>query len=406
MSCVENEPNRGCLFLFLIVLIVPLGQIPVDFYSPALPDIAKDLKTSATLTQFTVTIFIIFSGLGNVPIGAISDALGRRKVLLVSLVGLILSTVGCAVAPSIEVLFIARAFEGFFAASGFVICYAYAGDSYSGHQLTRTFGILGAAWASVPVIAPGIGGIVVHSLGWRPMFWILSGFMLFLFVLFWWTLPESLPPERRHPLKIKGVLKSCGVTLANKSYLTLCGVFMFGASIQFVFVAAAPFLYQKEMQFSARTYGFIALAIGFGNLIGNGAVGLLAKVIKPMGLILIGLCLIWFGTLGLLVSGFVAPLNALVISITLGIALIGSAMTCPASVALAVGLFPERIGIGSALISTVGFFGVGISVAVGGILNMTTQLPMAFVFLVLVSLETVAFLLYRWALGRETPTTS
>ena len=406
MSCVENEPNRGCLFLFLIILIVPLGQIPVDFYSPALPDIAKDLQTSATLTQFTVTIFIIFSGLGNVPIGAISDALGRRKVLLVSLVGLILSTVGCAVAPSIEVLFIARAFEGFFAACGFVICYAYAGDTYSGHQLTRTFGILGAAWASVPVIAPGIGGIVVHSLGWRPMFWILSGFMLLLLALFWWMLPESLPPERRQPLKIKGVLKSCGLTLGNKSYLTLCGVFMFGASIQFVFVAAAPFLYQEEMQFSARTYGFIALAIGFGNLIGNGAVGLLAKSIRPIGLILIGLCLIWLGTLSLLISGFVAPLNALVISITLGIALIGSAMTCPASVALAVGLFPERIGIGSALISTVGFFGVGISVAVGGILNMTTQLPMAFVFLVLVSLETVAFLLARWALRRETPTTS
>lgn len=405
MSCTEDEPNRGCLFLFLIVLIVPLGQIPVDFYSPALPDIAKDLKTSATLAQFTVTIFIIFSGLGNVPIGAISDALGRRKVLLVSLVGLILSTVGCAVAPSIEVLFIARAFEGFFAASGFVICYAYAGDSYSGHQLTRAFGVLGAAWASVPVIAPGIGGIVVHSLGWRPMFWILSVFMVGLLVLFWWTLPESLPPERRQPLKIKSVLKSCGMTLANKFYLTLCGVFMFGASIQFVFVAAAPFLYQEEMQFTARTYGFIALAIGFGNLIGNGAVGLLAKVIRPMGLILIGLCLIWFGTLGLLISAIVAPLNALVISITLGITLIGSAMTCPASVALAVGLFPERIGIGSALISTVGFVGVGIAVAVGGMLTMTTQLPMALVFLVLVSLETVAFLLSKWALRLETPAT-
>ena len=135
---LHNPTGKERLGLALLLsLLGILGPFNIDMYLPSFPDIADDLSARASLVQLSLTSCLIGLAAGQIIVGPISDAQGRRRPLLISLVLFALSSLFCALAPDITTLIIARFLQGFTAAAGLVISRAVVRDVFSGRELTK-----------------------------------------------------------------------------------------------------------------------------------------------------------------------------------------------------------------------------------------------------------------------------
>lgn len=189
----------------ILLCVIPLSQIPLDVYTPALPQMVTDLASTPAALQATVTVYMLGLAIGFIPVGVMADAWGRKRVLLTCLVGVASTSVLCAVAPSVTFLLIARFLQGLAACACMVLSYAVAAECFRGAKLTSVSGILGAAW--------------------------------------------GLEPTNRTPIAARATSRAVAHTLRNPVFG--CFVLVFGllASAQLAFGVAGPFLYQEQLGF-------------------------------------------------------------------------------------------------------------------------------------------------------------
>src|SRR5699024_7213212 len=189
-------PTAMLLTLALLSATAPLS---IDMYLPALPRIGTALATDDSMVQLTLTTFMIGLAVGQLVIGPISDAWGRRRLLLGGTAVLLAAGVLAALSPTIEVLITARFVQGFSGGIGVVLARAVISDRTSGIAAAKLFSLMMVIGGLAPVVAPLIGGAVLGPLGWRSIFWILAGLAAVTLAAVWATVPETLPAEHRHP---------------------------------------------------------------------------------------------------------------------------------------------------------------------------------------------------------------
>src|SRR5258708_35655660 len=139
------------------------GPLSTDMYLPALPTLSHDLGATMSQIQITLSACILGLALGQVIAGPISDALGRRRPLLIGVAVFALASLLCIIAPSVAVLTILRFVQGFAGASGIVIALAIARDLYSGIALARCILLLLMVNFLAPIITPTFDGHVLSS---------------------------------------------------------------------------------------------------------------------------------------------------------------------------------------------------------------------------------------------------
>ena len=205
--------SRGVVALLLTV--IPLSQIPLDAYTPAMPDMVRDLVSSNTLVQNTVTVYVLGMCLALIPLGMLADSWGRKGTLLTGLLLLMIASLGCAAATEIWTLLAFRLLQGLAAATCMVVPYAVAADLFRGPQLTSISGLLGIAWGLAPVVAPAVGGLLVQYLSWRFVFAGIAIMAGSIGALAFLRLPETLPIDRRVPFHPAGAGKVLFAALAN-----------------------------------------------------------------------------------------------------------------------------------------------------------------------------------------------
>src|SRR5215212_9124483 len=177
----------------LLGAFVAIGPLTIDMYLPALPTITTQLETTSAAVQLTLTGTLVGLALGQLVLGPVSDALGRKRPLLAG--------TGLHVLASLLVL------QGVGTAAGAVIAIAIVRDLFDGRaaatMLSRLFLVLGAA----PVLAPTIGGEVLRFTSWRGIFALLAVYGIVMIALGARLLPETLPPERRQNSGVAGTLR-------------------------------------------------------------------------------------------------------------------------------------------------------------------------------------------------------
>ena len=105
--------------------------------------------------------------------GALSDALGRRPVVLAGLAVYAIATLGCAIAGNIESLWLFRALQGLSAGVGVVVGRAIVRDRFEGPEAQRLLSQITMVFALAPALAPVIGGALLNLFGWRSIFWLM-----------------------------------------------------------------------------------------------------------------------------------------------------------------------------------------------------------------------------------------
>ena len=261
-----ERPHTGRLALVLGAFVA-LGPLTIDMYLPALPSITGQLGTTSSAVQLTLTGTLLGLGLGQLVLGPLSDALGRRRPLLAGTALHVLASLLVLVAPNIAVLGVLRLLQGVGAAAGAVVAVAVVRDLFDGRaaasMLSRLFLILGAA----PVLAPTIGGEILSFTSWRGVFALLAAYGVLMLVVGSLALPETLPAERRQSSGVRGTLRGYRELLRDRSYVGLVLVAGLTMAGLFSYVSGSAFVYQGEFGLDQQQFGF---------LFGAGAVWLIA----------------------------------------------------------------------------------------------------------------------------------
>jgi MFS transporter, DHA1 family, multidrug resistance protein len=257
-----TAPTTPRLRLVLILgALIALGPLTIDMYLPALPTITGELATTDSAVQLTLTGTLLGLGLGQLVIGPLSDALGRKLPLLVGTGLHVLASLICLVAPNITVLGGARLLQGLGAAAGAVTAMAIVRDLYTGRPaailLSRLILVMGAA----PVIAPTLGSWLLSFTSWRGVFAALALFALVLIPVAGRLLPETLPPERRQVPSVPGTLRTYRKLLRDRTFVGLALVAGLTMSGLFGYIAGASFVFQEEFGLSQQVF---ALAFSSG----------------------------------------------------------------------------------------------------------------------------------------------
>jgi DHA1 family bicyclomycin/chloramphenicol resistance-like MFS transporter len=375
---VSDRTSRGLVALLLAV--VPFAQIPLDAYTPGLPQMVRDLGADNAAVQNTVTAYMLGMSLALVPIGVLADALGRKPVLIVGMTLLIALSVGCATADSIDVLLALRFLQGIGGAACQVVSYTIAADRFRDRELTAVSGLLGAAWGMAPLLAPAAGGLLVQFASWRAVFLVIAGLAALVLAAVIFFLPETLPADRRQRIDLRRTASIVHEALADRRFLGFTLIFAAMASTQMVLGVVAPFLYQDQLGFSPSAYGLIALLLGAMNLVGELGCTSLATRVAPRTLAFGAFAVFLAGVLALLGGGLLLGANFWALTLAGSLVLIGTATLCPMMYGMALGRFDRNFGLLGGLASTICYLAVSAAMATAAVLPESSPAPLGWLY--------------------------
>lgn len=296
------SPSARIKAAFILGSLSAFGPLSLDMYLPALPKLAEELGTTASITQLSLTSCLLGLALGQLAAGPISDVRGRRKPLIISLCLYALSSLLCVFAPTVWALIALRFLQGLSGAAGIVISRAVVRDLYSGPELTKFFSLLMLVNGAAPILAPIFGGQLLQFTSWRGVFVVLSliGVVMMIAVLF--GLPESLPKERRQSGGLTTTWATFRRLLGDRLFIGFCLTQGLVSSAMFAYISGSSFVMQNVFEVSPQMYSLIFAVNGIGIIIASQTTGRLAGRIKEAAMLQFGLALALAGALGLLAA--------------------------------------------------------------------------------------------------------
>jgi len=359
-------------------MLSTFGPLSLDLYLPALPELAQDLNASASAAQLSITACLVGLALGQLVAGPLSDRLGRRRPLIVGLVGFVPASLACALAPSVGVLVVLRFIQGLAGAAGLVISRAIARDLYYGRALMIFFSRLILVAGLAPVIAPILGGQLSRIMSWRGIFGVLAGFGAVLLLAGWLGLRETLPPERRIVGGFSKTLHGYN-TLLHDRFFVGCALSsgLAGASM-FAYISGSTFVLQRIYGMSPQGFSLVFGSISLALVIAAQVGGRLALVWPLTRVLGFGLAVNLLGATFLLVTVSIGlPLAVLIAALSVMVSAIG--LIFPTANALAMADYPDLAGTASSLQGLSQFVFGAIAAPLVGIAGEQTALPLGIV---------------------------
>ena len=376
----------GCLGAF-----VPLA---VDMYLPGWPDVQRTLDTSASAVQLTLTTFLLGLAAGQLVAGPLSDRVGRRLPLLAGIAGFVVFSVACALAPTIGALIVLRFVQGFAGGAGISVSRAIVRDLGDGELAARNFSLLILVNNLGPIVAPVVGGQLLHVTDWRGIFVVLAGAAAVLLAVAFRTVPETL----RTGARTVGGLGAMGAALREVGRDRVFLGYAISSGLVFAallaYIAGSSFVLQDIYGLSPQAFSLFFAANGLGLVAMTHVNGRLIGRMSPHALLLVGLGILTVGaaTLALAVAvstSVAAILPAFFLIVT------SLGFVQPNATTLAMEGHPRVAGSASALLGLLQSVGGAAVAPLVGIAGTATAVPLAIVVAVLVAGAWGALLLTR-----------
>ena len=259
----------------LIAAISTMGPFSIDTYLPSFREMEHALHATPLQIQQTLTAFLIPFAFMSLWHGALSDALGRRPVIIVALGIVAAASVGCALATNIETLWFFRAVQGLFAGV-FVVGRAVVRDVYEGPAAQRVIAQVSVLFAIAPAMAPVLGGQLHELFGWRSVFYFLAVFAALTALWSALCLPETLPRELRQPLRAGPLLRAYRQTFSHRGFLLCALVVAFNFTAIFIYVAGAPAFLLRHLHVRETEFLWLFGPVTAGMALGSAISGKLA----------------------------------------------------------------------------------------------------------------------------------
>ncbi|PST84314.1 MFS transporter [Pedobacter yulinensis] len=206
-------------FIVLSACTMMLTALGIDIMLPVFADLRAHFGLPPRSTATAQVISFFFMGqIAQLAFGVLSDRFGRLAILRVGFPLYIVSGIGAAFAPSLELMYLARFLAGMGASAVFMTTIAGVRDRFSGDQMARMMSLVFTIFLSTPVFAPFLGLAILRISSWQGVFLTPP---LFAMLVFLWSfrLKESLPTDKRQPLAFRALGKTLAGVLSNRIFL-------------------------------------------------------------------------------------------------------------------------------------------------------------------------------------------
>ncbi|WP_406870412.1 multidrug effflux MFS transporter [Thioclava sp. 'Guangxiensis'] len=232
-------------FTVMLASLIATVAFSIDAMLPALGDIAAALTPEdVNRAQLVLTSFVFGIGAGTFFVGPISDAFGRRITIAGGIVVYIIGALIAASAQTLEALLFARFIQGLGAAAPRLVPMALVRDMYAGREMAQVTSIIMMIFIIVPALAPSIGAVIIAFSEWRAIFYVFCVFGLIGVSWLFLRQPETLPPERRRPLKFKPLLAGAVEVISDSQVRLFIIIMTLGFAQMFSAVSSAEQLYK------------------------------------------------------------------------------------------------------------------------------------------------------------------
>jgi DHA1 family bicyclomycin/chloramphenicol resistance-like MFS transporter len=345
MSATPVSEKTRRRLVFLVAALGSLGPFSIDAYLPAMHEIAEAFQASLPEVQQTLTAYLFMFSLTSLWHGAISDALGRRKVILATLVLYTLASLGCVFVARIGDLWILRGLQGLGACAGVVVSRAIVRDIFHGAQAQRLMSHIAMLFALAPALAPVIGGHLQSFLGWRSIFVFMALLGVGISFACWRHLPETLPPERRQSLHPVYLAKAYGQVMTSPVFLAACGGMAFNFAGFFLYIMSAPMFLMRHLGVAETGFLWLFGPAMLGLLAGSWWSGRLAGKRSPQWTIRRGYLLIGIAAVANLALHLALPPSLPWSILPLFVYNLGASLVMPSLTLLALDCFPQQRGL-------------------------------------------------------------
>lgn len=359
--------------LTVLSALMGFASISTDLYLPAMPEMGRDLSADVGSVELTVSGFLIGFSLGQLVWGPLGDRYGRRLPVAAGLLLFVFGSAGCGMSSTVDWMIFWRVVQALGACCGVVLARAMVRDLYEGPKAAQMLSTLMTIMAIAPLLGPIVGGQILALAGWRAIFGVLVVVGLAtLAALF--TIPETLPPERRSNASMTASMIGYGRLIANRRLvaLALSGGFFYAGI--YAYIAGTPFAFITYYHVPAGVYGLL-FAIGIVGIMAANVAN--ARLVSKFG----SKRLLRLGALIGAASGIVAMVTTLMewgglwgLVIPLFLFVSCSGLIVANSIGMALRDFPKQAGAVSALVGAV-HYGCGIvgSFAVGAFADGTPR---------------------------------
>ncbi|MDV3469317.1 multidrug effflux MFS transporter [Stenotrophomonas sp. C3(2023)] len=344
------SPSTRRLALLLAGLAM-FGPFSIDTIFPAFPQLAQRLAVDEVAVQQTVSIYLLFYGLMSLAHGPLSDALGRKRVILAGLAVFVGASVGCALSTDLGTLLVFRALQGVSAGVGMIVGRAVIRDLYHGDDAQRLMSQVSMIFGIAPAIAPIIGGwILLSGAGWPLIFWFLVVFSLVLLVATARFLPETHPPEARVTLSPRSLVRDYLRIARNARFmrLALAGSINFGGI--FLYISSAPSYVMQHLRLGEGGFAWLFIPTIGGMTAGSFLSGRMAGRTTPTRQVSIGF--ICCALSALLNIAYVSSVEQLVLPwavLPIFLGGLGMALIFPVLALAVLDMYPHQRGLASSL---------------------------------------------------------
>lgn len=226
----------------VLASLAMIGPFTIDTVFPGFEDIGAQFSVDATALQQLTSSYLLAFAVMSIFHGPISDALGRKPVMIAGLLGYTLASVVCALAPSFVVLLGARVVQGLFAGAATIVSRAVIRDLFEGARAQRLMAQVMMIFAIAPAVAPVIGGEILRFASWPAIFWFVGLYAVATAVLTAVVLPETLPREERVSLRVGPVLGGLWQVARSWRFERLAVATALAFAAYFVYVVGAPII--------------------------------------------------------------------------------------------------------------------------------------------------------------------
>jgi DHA1 family bicyclomycin/chloramphenicol resistance-like MFS transporter len=264
------------------------GPFSIDTIFPAFPAIGAQFGADKLAMQQTISVYLVAYAAMSIVHGPLSDAIGRKRVILGGLVVFAIASAGCALATDLPTLLAFRALQGLSSGVGLIVGRAVIRDVLHGDDAQRLMSQVSMIFGVAPALAPVIGGWILGVAHWPAIFWFLVAFSVVLLVATWRVLPETHPPGARLSLGPRRLLRDYVAIVINPRFQRLAAASAFNFAALWVYIASAPAFVLDILKLNERQFGWFFVPMISGMILGAFVSGRSAGKVSGARLVSIG----------------------------------------------------------------------------------------------------------------------
>ncbi|WP_433737662.1 MFS transporter [Pseudomonas putida] len=373
---ISAKKRRSAVVLLMTMVL--LGVFPLDVLLPSVPALANHFQTSPADIAFSISMFAIGISVSQLLIGPLSDAIGRKGLLLAGMAVSIIGSTGCVLSTEYTWFLMFRVVQAV-GCGCFVLSQALVQDLFGGPERDRLRILMVTASGIFISVSPFMGSVLQQALDWPGSFYLFIALAVTVFLKAYFFLEDQRPAGASRQNIIHSYRRVC----ADLSFMGYWLIAAIAFTCHFSFIVVSPLIFMDHLQMSTYEFSLTLLIYGAAYIIGGIAAQVLANRIAPNTQIVVGLNLIFLSGLLMLLLSISLGLSALTVLVPMIICTAGTTIARPIATSKAMDVFPNNAGISASAGNTLVFIFGGLISALINLSASDLHSTLALAFLLL-----------------------